>query len=535
MGRFRQKQSLFGVFTLGLTIFGGIEKAIAQDFNASIGDHGIQATTLHDEPYDLLGRKIAIGQVEIGRPGKFGLDKRAFWQPQLSLSQLFFLDEKAAADDYVDDHAGMVAGVMVGQDKRQLGVAPEARLFSSAIGATDEAAQPEECLATQHIARQNGGDLRAINFSFGESLSRDPRPEPTLDGNALLTQCLDWTARVYDVLHVVAGNQGDGGIPIPTDHYNGITTAYTTRFQGDTFNKIDFANLSALPIGSGSRLIRQEINLGARRAVSLSAPGSQLDLITTFNKIDRASGTSFAAPHITGTVALLQEFGDRQLKAQADRWSLDGRRHEVMKAVLLNSADKIIDNGDGKHLGMTRTVLSKKNRTWLEGDAYKNPDIPLDIEMGTGQLNAYRAYTQFAAGQWSSATTVSQRGWDYRQVAVRGFQEYTFAAPLQRDSFAAITLTWDRWVDLEDTNNNGQYDLGETFTDRGLNDLDLYLLPADTNDLGDAVCRSTSPVDSVEHIFCPIPKTGKYKVRVVYAQQANQATQDYAIAWWTAE
>ncbi|AMA08721.1 S8 family serine peptidase [Picosynechococcus sp. PCC 73109] len=534
MGKFRQKRSLFGIFTLGLTVFGGFEGAIAQDFNTSIGDNGIQATILHREPYDLLGRKIAIGQVEIGRPGKFGLDKRAVWQPQLGLSQLFFLNEKATPDDHVDDHAGMVAGIMVGQDKRQLGVAPEARLFSSAIGSTDDSAQPEECLATQHIARQNGGDVRAINFSFGESLSRDPRPNPALDGNALLTQCLDWTARVYDVLHVVAGNQGTGGIPIPTDHYNGITTAYTTRFQGDTFNKIDFANLSSLPVGSGSRLIRQEINTGSRRAISLSAPGSQLNLITTFNKIDRVSGTSFAAPHITGTVALLQEFSDRQLKTQADPWSLAARRHEVMKAVLLNSADKIADTGDGKSLEMTRTILSKQNRTWLEGDAYKNPDIPLDIEMGTGQLNAQRAYQQLAAGQWSTTAPVPSRGWNYDKISAQEFQDYHFAMPLQRDSFVALTLTWDRWVDLNDQNNNGLYDVGESFTDRGLNDLNLYLLPADADNLGDAVCRSTSPVDSVEHIFCPVSQTGKYKVRVVYAEQANQASQDYAIAWWTA-
>nr|WP_315862106.1 S8 family serine peptidase [Picosynechococcus sp. NKBG15041c] len=511
-----------------------MQRAIAQDFNASIGDNGIQATTLHSEPYDLLGRKIAIGQVEIGRPGQFGLDKRATWRPNLNLSQVFVLDAQATPDDYVDDHAAMVAGVMVGRDKRHLGVAPEARLFSTAIGSTMNSAQPEECLATQHITQQNGGDVRAINFSFGESLSRDPRPNPTLDGNALLTQCLDWTARVHDVLHVVAGNQGSGGIPIPTDHYNGITTAYTTRLQGDVFNKIDFANLSALPVGSGSRLIRNEINAGDRRAISLSAPGSRLNLLTSFNTMDQVSGTSFAAPHIVGTVALLQEFGDRQLKAQADQWSLDARRHEVMKAILLNSAEKIADTGDGKHLEMSRTILSKSNKTWLEGDAYSNPDIPLDIEMGTGQLNAYRAYTQFAAGQWSTAAPVPNLGWDYGKVSVRSFQDYRLATPLQQDSFVSLTLTWDRWVDLDDNNNNGQYDVGETFTDRGLNDLNLYLLPADTNDLGEAVCRSTSPVDSVEHIFCPVPQTGKYKVRVVYAEQANQASQDYAIAWWTA-
>jgi hypothetical protein len=47
----------------------------------SIGEQGIYADRLRAEPYNLLGRKIAIGQVEIGRPAQFGYDKVAAWQP----------------------------------------------------------------------------------------------------------------------------------------------------------------------------------------------------------------------------------------------------------------------------------------------------------------------------------------------------------------------------------------------------------------------------------------------------------------------
>ncbi|NJN71628.1 MAG: S8 family serine peptidase [Limnothrix sp. RL_2_0] len=534
MQGFRQKNSFFKVFTASFLFFAATDAAIANDPNSSIGDLGIQARTLHAAPYDLLGRKVAIGQVEIGRPGKFGLDKRADWQPQLGAFQVFFINEKAVSDESVDDHAGMVAGVMVSQDKRQQGVAPAARLFSSAIGSTEESAQPEECLATQHIALQNGQDVRAINFSFGESLDRDSRPNPQLDGNALFTQCLDWTARVYDVLHVVAGNQGDGGIPIPTDHYNGITTAYTTRFKGDAFNKIDFANLSGFPVGIGRTIVREEINAGARRAIGLSAPGSRLNLITTFNKIKEVSGTSFAAPHITASVALLQEYGDRQAKAQASNWSLDSRRHEVMKAVLLNSAEKVADRGDGKLLGMGRTILREDNQTWLESDAYSNDNIPLDIEMGTGQLNALRAYEQFAGGQWHTNAPVANIGWDYAEIDYQNYHDYVIGSPLVAGSFFSATLTWDRLVELGDRNNNQKYDLGESFQDLGLNNLNLYVLPATTDNLADAVCRSTSAVDSVEHIFCPVPNTGQYKLRVMYQDQINQPTQNYGVAWWTA-
>ncbi len=509
---------------------------------SSIGDAGIEARKLHEPPYNLIGRKIAIGQVEIGRPGLFGFDKAVSWNPATALDRVFYRDGPAKADTDVDAHAAMVAGVMVSKDKTLPGVAPGARLYSSAVGSPLKGGQPEECLSAQYVAQQNGGDVRAINFSFGEPLQRDPRPEATLDGNALLTQCIDWLARVQNVLFVIAGNQGEGGIPIPTDNYNAINTAYTTQ-RGGVFTKVDFPNLSAAPLGIGRRLIEREINVGGRRGINLVAPGSKISVYDLTGKMVEVSGTSFAAPHITASVALLQEFGDRalrgalegdrQLKSKQSNWSIDSRRHEVMKAVLLNSADKIKDNGDGLNLGMTRTVLGKDNLNWLESDAYKDPKIPLDYQMGTGQLNAFRAYQQFSPGEWSPTAAVPPIGWDYQSVEASSFKDYVLEKPLKEGSFVSLTLAWDRIVELEDKNKNNEYDVGESFRDRGLNNLDLYLIPADENDTGKSVCSSISEVDSVQHIFCPVPAAGRYKIRVEYRKQVNEASQPYGLAWWT--
>ncbi len=510
-------------------------------FPPSIGDTGIEALKLHNAPYNLLGRKIAIGQVEIGRPGVFGFDKAVSWNPATAQERVFYRDGPAKSDTDVDAHAAMVASVMVSNDKALPGVAPRARLYSSASGSPLKGGQAEECLSAQFIAQQNGGDVRAINFSFGEPLQRDPRPDATLDGNALLTQCIDWSARVHDVIYVIAGNQGEGGIPIPTDNYNGINTSYTTQRQG-VFNKVDFANLSAAPTGIGRRLIEREINAGPRRAINLAAPGSKIAVYNLEGKVEKVSGTSFAAPHITASVALLQEFGDRalrgavgnrQLRSKQPNWSTASRRHEVMKAVLLNSADKIKDNGDGLYLGMSRTVLAKDNRNWLESDAYKDPKIPLDLQMGTGQLNVFRAYEQFSPGQWGATAAVPPVGWDYTSVKASSFQDYVLEKPLKEKSFVSLTLAWDRVTELNDTNKNGAFDVGEDFRDRGLNNLDLYLIPADENNTEKSVCSSISEADSVEHIFCPVPATGRYKIRVQYRQQVNEASQPYALAWWT--
>jgi hypothetical protein len=514
----------------------------------SIGSAGIDALRLHQPPYDLIGRKVAIGQVEIGRPGKFGLDKEVSKNPVISLVRVFFRNTPAKGSNGVDGHAQNVASVMVSSAKGYPGVAPGARLYASAAGRPKKSGQQEECLAAQHIAIQNGGDVRAINFSFGESLQQDPRPNPVLDGNALLTQCVDWSSRVHDVIYVIAGNQGKGGIPIPTDNFNGINVAFTTRVK-ELFAKVDFANLGDTAPSLMRRFDGTESNLGPRRAIGLVAPGNNIPLVNLDGSIGTSSGTSFAAPHVTATVALLQEYSDRQLQASCKPtcklpWSLDSRRHEVMKVVLLNSAEKLKDNGDGLNLAMSRTIIDKSNRDWLASDAYRDPKIPLDLQMGTGQLSAYRAYQQFSPGQFSPGSSVPAIGWDYRTLTQKEanpanpspsttFREYIFEKPLQVGSFVSATLAWDRLVELEDTNKNQEFDVGENFRDRGLNNLNLYLMRVEDTDPSKAIWSSVSDVDSVEHIFRRIPATGRYKLRVQFARQVNESTQPYALAWWT--
>jgi subtilisin family serine protease len=504
----------------------------------SVGSAGIDALKLHQPPYNLTGKKIAIGQVEVGRPMQFGWDKVA-QEPRFKLEQIFYRDGTAKANKNVEQHATMVASVMISRDKKVTGVAPNARLYASAVGIHKTSGQPEECLSLQHIALQNGGDMRAINLSFGEPLERDPRPNPTLDGKALFTQCLDWSARVHNVTYLVAGNQGKGGISIPTDNYNGINIAYSTLRQG-IYRKLDFANLSETPIGTAKKIANVEVNVGNRRSIGLVAPGGNLQLYNLAGKQIVANGSSFAAPHATGTVALLQEFGDRQLRTRSQlpldvrsHWSLDTRRHEVMKAVLLNSADKIQDAGDGLRLGMTRTLLAKNNRDWTESEAYQDPHVPLDYQLGAGQLNAMRAYQQFSPGQFDPVAPVPAIGWDYRSVDTGVYRDYILDRPLAENSWVSATLVWDRLVELQDPNRDREYEIGSKFRDLGLNQLDLYLMPADENRLDRSLWSSTSSIDSVQHIFHQIRDPGKYKIRVHFRNAINLPRQAYGLAWWT--
>ncbi|NEP20298.1 MAG: S8 family serine peptidase, partial [Leptolyngbya sp. SIO4C1] len=297
------------------------------------------------------------------------------------------------------------------------------------------------------------------------------------------------------------------------------------------FGKVDFANLSSEPTFSSPRSARPESNEGPRRSINLVAPGSRIEMFDPDGRRIVSSGTSFAAPHVAATVALLQEWGDRKIRSGAANWSLSAREPMVMKAVLLNSADKLRDSGDGLLLGMSRTLLDEANQTWIDSDAYQDPTIPLHAELGTGHLNAFRAYQQFDGGQWSADQSVPVIGWAYRTASAEptDYQDYVFEQPLQAGSYLSATLAWERQVALEDSNDNGRYDAGERFTAPALSNLDLYLMPAEATDLSQSVWSSVSTDDSVEHIFHPIETTGRYKLRVVHRQPTADV---YALAWW---
>jgi hypothetical protein len=518
---------------------------------------GIDARTLQKPPYNLTGKDVFIGQVELSRPSRFAVDKisnkllqldRIIVQPY----EVFFRDGKAIPNRNVDDHSAQVAAVIISQHKIRRGVAPGARLLSSAYSQRRQDGQPEACIAAQHVARQYNSTVRAINFSFGELLSEDPRPKATLDGGALLTLCVDWVAATYNTLPVVAGNQGKGGIPIPTDLYNGFTVGFTREVNG-IYRQLDRGNLIDEPYldrNSNGKFDQGEVfsdlnkdqkwtagvesPIDGRRSMAILAPGNNLQLPTLQGKFKKANGSSFATPHVVGTIALLHEYANRQIAS--GNWSIDARRHELIKAVLINSVDKIQDRGDGKILGMSKTILDAFGKTWLDTEAYPNREIPLSRSLGAGQLNAYRAFQQYQAGQQSpinGSGNISAIGWDTNIVEVDKYQEYVFSDPLVADSFISATLTWDRQVKLNDKNGNGLFDIGEGFTDQGFNKIELYLMRSRDTDISQNIWSSVSQIDNLQHIFIKIPATGKYKLRVVFkSPQTNNLNQRYGLAWW---
>ncbi len=365
----------------------------------SNGPNGINSSGL-----GLTGSGVGIGMVEISRPGDPAFDTNgALFNSSVDPAGVFFIKKSTilgtvtfnataniASETNADGgHSTLVAGVMISTDPLTAGTAPQAMLFAG--GDSPSMLQDPldlSAVTAQHIVTRNNGNIAAINMSFG--FESNFGQQDLGDGTSVISSFVDWSARVHDTLYVIAGAQGaNPGYPL-VDSFNGIVVGFSTKNNG-IYRQVDAGNVS---------LPNPQTPFTERRYIDILAPGDNISMAGPGNVTFTGSGTSFAAPHVTGTVALLQEYANTQIGNNVPGWGPLARRHEVMKAVLMNSADKIEDDGTfvpfgkttpvplGGLLGMTRTVLKKDGSNWDDSDASYMENIPLDDEMGAGHLNA---------------------------------------------------------------------------------------------------------------------------------------------------
>lgn len=490
-------------------------------------------------------------------------------------------------DPALDFHATEVAGVMIARNRpatpgvRQ-SVAPGSSLNVGAFGSYTQAnvagsnanTRIGVVLATQAVIRQTPDFVRQVNHSYGG------RYVPA-DGNSVSAAGLDYLSRRYDSLQVIAGDeqQRPAGQQQPTpgtpsDLFNGINVGML-RQVGGVYNRGDDGNIPFLPAAPGGRILTHLMAPG----VAVNMPTANTAGVAGDAYTAADSGTSYAAPHVTGAAALLQQQRRNKVFDNVPRFNNAGSQaHQTMKAVLLNSADKIQDNGtfvlnglnipQGYLLGMQKTISADSMRNnlgnqtrpamndWTDAsatanyDAFRRADTPLDYRVGAGALNVSRAVTQYDAGNFNPGEQVPYTAWSFNSITGQNAtREYYFANPLPFESFVSITLCWDRVVRLTDNvGNNNLYDDGDAFdTSFALANLDLTLIRniggnwVDVSLLtggntANGKFTSASTVDSTEHLFTMIPDSGMYGIRVTQKSAnlgAGFTSTDFGLAWWT--
>jgi subtilisin family serine protease len=210
----------------------------------------------------------------------------------------------AAADDVLG-HGTRAAGIVAARDDDRgvVGVAPGVRLYGVKVLGDDGTGRVSDVIEGIEASldgpdgrRGTDDDADVLSMSFGSP-----------DGNRALR---DAVARARDeaVLVAAAGNGGDGD-PTTDD------VSYPARYSG------------VLAVGATARDDRAPPWSGDGPAVDVAAPGVGVET-TVPGGYGPATGTSFAAPFVAGTVALLVA-EDPGLTADEARLRLRGTAVDV--------------------------------------------------------------------------------------------------------------------------------------------------------------------------------------------------------------
>lgn len=468
------------------------------------------------------GSRAVIANVEAGH----------IWNGHETLSRLdtYFNDPSIdTGTRQYDWHATMVGHCLGGQGilygwtindfntAAWYGMAPEAQIWSGAIASKWNAdPNPQyEFTGSFEITSQsfiygyktpmqtgiNGRKADVINSSWGFE-------EPT--GSADETKIIDALAYANHTTVVLAAGNHDGGtaqVYGPASGYNSIVVAALAPDTGSQpyMTPATFSNAGPNDYLNPKAKLNQ-VTPGVRATVSIAAPGDNLTLAfysgvtgghtsgTDF--LDGSGqyyypdmgGTSFASPIVAGGAGLLVDLGYDRFGGGT---SIDGR---VIKAVLLNAADKTLGWNNGQHVvnGVITTSQS------------------LDYNVGAGRLNLDRAYDQYTAGTTDlpglRGGIVPKMGWDFGEVSVGAPTDYYISERLVTGYKLTATLDW--FV-------NRQFDeTTQSAADVQFDDLDLQVWSVVDSLPSSLIAESASAYNNVEHLWFDLPADGFYMLRV---------------------
>jgi hypothetical protein len=514
----------------------------AYDANQLLG-----ATRFYDAGY--TGTRSLMANIEAGY----------IWNGHETMTHVGLIPTSGSALGEFDRHAtavGMLMGGRIGgtdPGNYQRGIAPDAQLYSGAIATSWTGTRFTSSFFFDRFGISTYGPYRAA-FTTGISTPGGIRTADVINsswadniasgttGNDQLASTLDALANAnpHTLFVVAAGNSGAGPnqVASPASGYNNLTVG-ALQSNGGLYNMP-----SAFTSGGPNNY--QDPNLfvnNARQVVDIAAPGENVSSAYYGGQTGgngpslpgspdgpaggpnyythTIAGTSFAAPAVAGGVALLYDASYANFPANPN-----ARDARVMKAVIMNAADKTI----GWNNGQTPNPNGFGGVVTTQG---------LDNRVGTGRMNLNRAYDQLLSGTADVAGTlagpmglVNSTGWDYGQVGQGVTNDYEINSPLQAGTSFTATLDWYR----------DRQPVGTTsFSDNSFDNLDLELWSDVAGIPINQISVSNSRYNDTEHFSFLIPTTGQYMLRVRWTEELFDVVpggdlniEQYGVAWTTA-
>lgn len=437
----------------------------------------IQATSLFSGIYNLNGEGIEIFQYEKGIPDDYHNDlENRIMTPFLNNTP------------YINQHATMVAGILIGNGSLNSnldGIAPKATIWADIVDDV-EYNKTEDIISDYFSAfSSRDSDLGSNSWGFGiknnANLTTKNIVCPYYGDYESVSEFLDKVVSGYGLSYgpntVVfsAGNERVGTL-LSMHGCDGVEN-FSTNYPYYTINPPK-ASKNIISVGSVDIWETNENKSSdfssfgptddGRIKPDLVAPGSVITSTGLNNTYVSDSGTSMAAPHVSGTIALMLEQWNKQ-------YSKDPLPSTI-KAMLLDSATDLSKEGNGIQI--------------IDGPDYKN---------GYGLLNAKEAVDRIINETFLEDNLTED-------------QTKVYAINISNQNELKVTLAWDDLPGLPSRSSEGVL----------INDLNLKLIAPNgsihypwildpTNPSANAT-KGEDHLNNVEQVYVSNPINGEWLV-----------------------
>lgn len=262
-------------------LWGMEREKVSEVWNRGLTGEGIVVAVVDTGVnYEHLGLSKNIWVNALEKNGKPGVDDDGNGFTDDVYGWDFYNYDNNPADDH--SHGSHVAGTVAGYDKsiNFYGVAKNAKIMSIKSHNKSGNGTEEAVVRSILYAADNGADV--INCSWGGAPEAGERSE-------LLLDAINYANEKGAVVVAAAGNESSD---------NDVTASYPANYQTDNL-------ISVASIFKNGKLSYFS-NYGAN-TVHIAAPGSNIYSVRYTGGYTHMSGTSMAAPFISGAAALIAE------------------------------------------------------------------------------------------------------------------------------------------------------------------------------------------------------------------------------------